>query len=174
MLTKLTLTQSVKVWWSYNVSNRLLIWKFPKETQLNQRTFLNMQSHLACWHTKMCTLMRNTIFENLVKIKYFRHADKMSIMCENTQKNEIKPKRPSITCSCIWYICAIWFDTYFVKVWYRYVLPNTNAVQFCDVIFRHRAMFSTCPNKETRKSKNRPRYDISGQNTVLLANFSGL
>ena len=46
----------------------------------------------------------------------------------------------SITCSYIWYVdiskCVYWLDTYFVKVWWKYVLPNTNTVQFCDIIFR--------------------------------------
>ena len=39
--------------------------------QLNQRTFHNLQSHLACWHTKMFTLIRHTICESLVKISVY-------------------------------------------------------------------------------------------------------
>ena len=47
-------------------------------------------------------------------------------------------------------------DTHFVKVWWSYVLPNTNAVHYCDIIFRHREMFSTCKTKrlEIQKSGN--------------------
>ena len=45
-------------------------------------------------------------------------------------------------------------DTHSVKIWLRYVLQNTNAYHFCDIIFRHRAMFSTCPNKEIQKSSD--------------------
>ena len=59
---------------------------------------------------------------------------------------------PSITCSYIWHIdtskCAYWLDTYSVKVWRSYVLPNTNADHLCDIFFRYRAMFATCSNKE--------------------------
>ena len=32
------------------------------------------------------------------------------------------------------------------------MLPNTDAVNFCDIFSRHRAMFSTCPNKKCLKS----------------------
>ena len=35
-----------------------------------------------------------------------------------------------------------------------YVLPNTNAVHLCDIIFRHRAMISTCPNKSLENQKS--------------------
>ena len=39
------------------------------ETQLNQITFHNQQSHLASWHTKVCTFIKHTICESLVKIQ---------------------------------------------------------------------------------------------------------
>ena len=51
---------------------------------------------------------------------------------------------------------AYWLDTHFVNVWWRYVLPSTNAIHFRDIFFRHRTIFSTCPNKESRKSKIHP------------------
>ena len=74
------------------------------------------------------------------------------------QKKHNKIKEPSITCNYIWHIVtpkwAYWLDTHSVKVWWSYMLPNTNTVNFCDIIFRHRAIFSACPNKESRKSKN--------------------
>ena len=49
--------------------------KIPRETQLSQRTFCNLELHLAF-----------TVCENLVKIQYLRH-ECSSIMYENTQKN---------------------------------------------------------------------------------------
>ena len=43
----------------------------------------------------------------------------------------------SITRSYMLYIntlkCEYWLDTHSVKVWRRYVLPNTNAAHFCDI-----------------------------------------
>ena len=51
------------------------------------------------------------------------------------KRNKIKDR--SIICSYIWYVnkskYAYWLDTHSVKVWWRYVLPNTNAVHFCDI-----------------------------------------
>ena len=122
-----------------------IVWKLPKNT-LYQRTFLNLQSHLACWHIPKCVyiLIKHTICENLVKIQLFRH-EWLSII----PKKRNKINEHSITCSYICHIntskCAYWLDTHSVKVWWRYVLANTNAVHFCDNFFRHRAMFSTCP-----------------------------
>ena len=40
-----------------------------------------------------------------------------------------------------------------MKVWRRYMSPHTNAIHFCYIFFRHRTMFSTCPNKCLLKSK---------------------
>ena len=45
----------------------------PKKNALNQRTFHNLQPHLACLHTKMSKLIRHTTCESLVYIKRFRH-----------------------------------------------------------------------------------------------------
>ena len=50
----------------------------------------------------------------------------------NQKRNKIK--RRSITCSHICYISiskhAYWLDIHSLKVWWRYVLPNTNVVHF--------------------------------------------
>ena len=42
------------------------------------------------------------------------------------------------------------------------------------ILFRHRAMFLTCPNKESRKSKIGPRQNKLGKYTLLLVKISGL
>ena len=65
--------QSVNIWRHNNsdMNGQNNIWKYPKKMQLNLRTFHYQQSHLTCWHTKMCTLIRNTICECLVNIQYF-------------------------------------------------------------------------------------------------------
>ena len=34
------------------------------------------------------------------------------------------------------------------------MLPNANATHFCDIIFRHWAMFSNCPKQRISKIKN--------------------
>ena len=74
------------VWRNHKSLIKLFRLKIPKKTQLNKRTFHNLQSHLACWQIKMCTLIRLTICECLVKIQHFIHKCS-SIMYENTQKN---------------------------------------------------------------------------------------
>ena len=50
-----------------------------------------------------------------------------------------------------------------MKLQGSFVLPNTNAVHVCDIFFRHRAMFSTCPNKKSQKSKFLISYGIFGE-----------
>ena len=55
--------------------------------KIKKKTFHNLQTHLTCSHSKMCTLVRHTIFENLVRIKYFKH-ECSSIIYENTQKTQ--------------------------------------------------------------------------------------
>ena len=53
-------------------------------------------------------------------------------------KKRNKIKRSSITCSHIWHVYAskyvFYLDTQSVKVWWRCVLLNTNAVHFCDIL----------------------------------------
>ena len=81
--------------------------------------------------------------------------------CMKTPKKRIKTKWRSITCSYIWHVdiskYVYWSNTHSVNVLWRYVLLNANAAPFSDVFFRHRAMFSTSWNKESRKSKVGPR-----------------
>ena len=106
-------------------------------------------------------------------IQYFRH-EWSSIMYENTKKHN-KIKRRSITCSCIWHAniskCLYWLDKHSVKVWWRYVLPNVNAAHFCDVFFRHRAVFPSRNKKTSLEFKN---LAPSRWYTSLLVNISGL
>ena len=53
-------------------------------------------------------------------------------------------------------------------------LPNTKAIDFCDIIFRHTAMFSKCPYKVPRKSKIEPRRQNKLLSyTLFLVNISG-
>ena len=66
--------------------------------QLNQRTFLYLQLHLVCWHSKMNTFNKNTICESLVKIQYFRHCR----LCMKILKKRNKIKKCCIT-SCLKY-----------------------------------------------------------------------
>ena len=74
---------------------------------------------MACWRTKMCTLIRHTICKKIVKIQYFRNEYSSIIMYENTQKSN-KIDGFTITCSHIGYVdiwkCACWLDIHFVKV----------------------------------------------------------
>ena len=71
-------------------------------------------------------------------------------MCENSQNTYG-------TCSHIWHVIiskyVYWLDTQSVKVWWSYVLPNTNAVNFCD-IFRHKSVFSTRVTHLDRQNSN--------------------
>ena len=60
--------------------------KNPKKTQLNQRTFYNLQSHMAYLHTNNCVLIRHTFYESLVKIQHFGNVKKCkgwSITCSH-------------------------------------------------------------------------------------------
>ena len=49
-------TQSIKFWWR----------------ALNQKTFHNLHSYFACWHIKICKLIKHKICKYLVKINKFR------------------------------------------------------------------------------------------------------
>ena len=69
--------------------------------KLNQRTFHNLQSHLAYLLTKICILIRHIIFESLVEIEYLRHEGSSKIY-ENSQKR-YKIKDRFITYSHIKY-----------------------------------------------------------------------
>ena len=68
-------------------------------------------------------------------------------LCRKFLKKRIKIEGCFITCDYIWHFYTLkylyWSDAYSVKVWWRYVLPNSNAIHFCDFIFRHRTVL-TC------------------------------
>ena len=89
-------------------------------------------------------LTRYTIYESLVKIQHFRHEWSL-IMCENSKKRLNKIKDNFITCSHIRLVnitkCGHWLDTQSVEIWWIYVQPNVNVAHFCDIFFRHRAIF---------------------------------
>ena len=74
-----------------------------------------------------------------------------SIMYENTLKTH-KIKGPSITYSHIWHIdiskFAYWFNTHFVKVWWRYVLQKQMSFIF---VMCFSDIADTCPKKQSRK-----------------------
>ena len=116
----------------------MVMYENSQKTQSNQCTLHNLQSHLAWWLSKLCTLIRNRICETLVKMQYFRH-EYSSIMYENTQKHN-KINGLCITCGYIWHInISKWsyqLDTHSMKVWWRYLLANTTNVHYCVVLFR--------------------------------------
>ena len=78
-------------------------------------------------------------------------------LCTKNKCNETNGL--SIICSYIWHINSL-------KVWRRYVVPNTNAVHSCDIFFRHRAMFLTWSHKESQKLKILPRFATSRKNIL--------
>ena len=63
-------------------------------------------------------------------------------------KSVIKSTNASLFCSYIWHIdiskCVFWLYTKSMKVWWRYKLPNSNNVHYCDIFSRHRAVFRAC------------------------------
>ena len=83
-------------------------------------------------------------------------------LCMKIPKKGNKIIEPFITSSYLWHVntsnCAYWIDIHSVKVWRNYILPNSNAVNSFDIIFRHRSRstFLPCPNKESRRSKIGP------------------
>ena len=97
-------------------------------------------------------------------------------LCIKIPKKRNEIKWPSIACSHICHAdiskCVYQLDTYLVNFWWKYVLPNTKAAYFCDIIFSHRAMFSTSTNKESRESNIRPTtdniYKITDRQTFLI------
>ena len=107
--------------------------KIPKRTQLNQRTFHNLQSDLASWYTEIRTSIKHTICESLVK---YNNSDIWMVVnyVWKYPKKRNKIKGRSVIWNHIWHIyiskCVYWLDTYFVNVWWSYALPNTNAVHF--------------------------------------------
>ena len=45
-------------------------------------------------------------------------------------------------------------DRIFFNVWWSYVFLNTNANHFCDIIFRHRAVFPSCNKNSVGNQKS--------------------
>ena len=70
--------------------------------------------------------------------------------------------------------CVYWLDKHSVKVWWSYVISNTHAIHFCDIIFRHRTIFLTCPNKESLKLKIQSCSNDLDKYTFFLVDVSGL
>ena len=107
------------------------MWRFPKKRNWIRQPCINC-SHI--WHIDM----------------YINQTHNLWMFCENTliQKSKVvnymkilkkrnKMKGCSITCSHIWQIdtskYVYWLDIYSVKIWWNYVLPYTNVVNFCDI-----------------------------------------
>ena len=113
----------------------IYIWKLVK-SKFKLKTFHNLKSDLAWRQTKILTLIRHTICESLVEMQLFRH-ELLSIMHENTKKKRNEITGLFITYSYMWHMntskCVYKLDTHSVKFWWSYVLPNTNAVQFCNI-----------------------------------------
>ena len=67
-----------------------------------------------------------------------------------TPKKRNKIDRPSITCSYVWHVKCV--STFCESLKKLFLLPNSNAVKFFDVFFRHRSIF--CP-AQTKSLNNR-------------------
>ena len=81
---------------------------------------------------------------------------KSSIKFENTLKtqwNQRAVRISQINLACRYIKMCVLIRHIFCESLWSYVLLNINAVNFCDIIFTHRTMFSTCPNKEPQKSR---------------------
>ena len=52
----------------------IIIYEYSKKNALNKKTFHKLQSHLVCWHTKMCRLIRHIICESLVEINTIHNS----------------------------------------------------------------------------------------------------
>ena len=75
----------------------VILYENSKENALNKITFHNLQSYLACWHTKFCALIRHTICESLV------NSDMNGVNnVWKYPKKRNKRKGFFITCSHIW------------------------------------------------------------------------
>ena len=66
-----------------------------------------------------------------------------------------KIKGHSITWSHNWHfdilMCVYWLDINSEKVWWRYVIPNTNAVHFCDIFSYLGTVADLLKNLENKK-----------------------
>ena len=121
-------TQLVKVWWSYS-----------KHAILYQNMYINQTQSVKVWW------IYNTSDMNSRQL------------CIEISKKHNKIKGRSITLSHIWHDntskFVYWLDNRSLKVWWSYVLPNTYTVDFCVIIFRHRAMFPSCKKNNIGNQK---------------------
>ena len=95
--------------------------------------------------------MEFSLKPNTVKVWRRYNISDMNSRCWLCVKICNKIKRISIKCSHIWHVditmCVHWLDTNSMKVWWKCMLPNTNAVLFCDIFFfRQTAVFPTYIN----------------------------
>ena len=85
---------SVCVYWLHTLSIGmcLLITYTINESwkQLNQRNFHNLESHLAGWYIRMCSLIRHKICESFVKKQYFRPRILVYNLWKYPKKHTIK------------------------------------------------------------------------------------
>ena len=110
------------------------------------------------WHTKMCTLIRHTICESLEKKQYLRHQLCWKILKKTQQNQGLFHKFQSRLDLAYQYI-KMWIlirDSFCKSLMKKFVTKRKCHL-FLWYFFRHRAMFTTCPNKESRKSKIRSR-----------------
>ena len=137
--------------------------------QLNQRTFHNLLLHLECWHTKMCTLIRYTICDSVVKIQYFRH-ECSSIKYENTKKTQQNQGANHNWQSHLAYryirLCESIRYRFYESI-VKLCLIKHKCRSFLWYFFRHRVVLSTCLEKLS-KTKNPSRKDELELYTVLF------
>ena len=132
--------------------------KIPKNAHWNRKPSISC-SHI--WHIDISKCVHWLDIQS-VKVWWKYNNSNMNArqLCIKIPKKSNKIKGRSMTSRHIQHIDTSkyvhWLDTHTVKVWWSYVLPNSNAIHFCDIFIRHRTMFLTCPNKECRESKIRP------------------
>ena len=138
----------------------IIIYGNSQKILLNKRTFYKLLSHLAFWYTKMYTLIKHTVYKSLVKIQNFRHEWWSSIIC-----NQIKVRSRY----GIWHVdiseFVSWLDTHSVTVCWKYMLPNTNAIDFCDIFSKYTVLFPTCKNSAGNQKYGPYQLDILGMYT---------
>ena len=78
----------MKDWWRYQRFKHVVIFENSQETQLNQRKFYNLQSHLTYQYIKWCCVsISHTVCESLVKIQNFSQECLLK-MFKNSQKTQ--------------------------------------------------------------------------------------
>ena len=95
--------------------------KNSQNTQLDRKTFHNIQCHLACWQS---VKLQTRILVNYAW-KYPKKCNKI--------------KEPSITYSYIWHIniskFVYWLDIHSVKVWWSYMCCQTQMPLIFVIFF---------------------------------------